>query len=61
MSQTEPGPETQSETDATLTDLARGKAERVALGTNPFGSMLRMVLFAFAFIVVFGTIFYLAQ
>lgn len=61
MSQTEPGPDRQSETDATLTDLARGKAERAVLGGNPYGSMLRVVLFVVAFILVFGTIFYLAQ
>ena len=47
-----------SETDKTLSELGRGKAERVVLGNNPYGSMLRIVLAAVLFIVVFGTLFF---
>jgi hypothetical protein len=50
-----------SETDAKLTDRNRGWAERVVLGSNPSGSMVRVVLFVVLFVVFFGTIFYLAQ
>jgi len=52
---------TRSETDKTLSERARGSAERAALGKNPGGSMLRIVVFAVAFVVLFGTIFYLLQ
>lgn len=51
----------QSETDATIINLARGKAERVVLGESPMGSMVRIVLAGLLFIVIFGTIFYFAQ
>lgn len=49
---------TRSETDKSLTDLGRGKAERVVLGNNPYGSILRIVLGVVLFILVFGTVFY---
>lgn len=48
-------------TDETLTELGRGKAERVVLGNNPYGSMARIVLGVMLFVVVFGTVFYFAQ
>jgi hypothetical protein len=53
--------QSRSETDETLTELARGKAERLVLGASPVGSMLRIILFGLAFVLVFGTIFFLAQ
>lgn len=53
-------PATRPETDKTLTELGRGKAERVALGNNPIGSMARIVLAIVLFVVVFGTVFYFA-
>jgi hypothetical protein len=49
------------ETDRVITDLARGKAERLLLGKNPYASMLAITLFVLIFIVVFGTIFFFAQ
>lgn len=49
------------ETDTMLVDRARGKAERVVLGNSPFGSMVRIVAAALLFVVIFGTIFFLAQ
>lgn len=60
----EPAPEQErprSETDEAITELGRGKAERVALGNNPYGSVLRIVAFAVLFIVVFGSVFYFSQ
>lgn len=53
--------QSRSETDETLTELGRGKAERLVLGASPVGSMLRIILFLLAFVLVFGTIFFLAQ
>ncbi len=49
------------ETDEVLVERNRGVAERAALGNNPYGSMVRIILGVVAFIVVFGTIFYLAM
>ena len=46
--------------DATLTERNRGWAERVELGSNPAGSLVRVVLSAMLFVVIFGTIFFLA-
>jgi len=51
----------QSETDKTLTERGRGSAERAVLGGNPYGSILRIVLFVVVFILLFGTIFFFAQ
>ena len=51
----------QSETSATLTDRGRGKAERAVLGKDPNGSIVRIVVAVIAFIVVAGTIFYMAM
>ncbi len=50
-----------SETDKAITERGRGKAERVALGGNPYGSILRIIAFVAAFILLFGTIFFFAQ
>ena len=54
-------PPTRPETDSTITELGRGKAERVVLGSKPYGSMVRIVLAVLVFVLVFGTIFFLAQ
>jgi hypothetical protein len=51
----------QSDTSATLTDRGRGTAERVALGKNPSGSIVRIIVAVVVFIVVAGTVFYLAM
>jgi hypothetical protein len=53
--------ETRSETDITLSERARGKAERVVLGNNPLGTMGRIIVAIAVFIVLFGTVFYFAQ
>ena len=50
-----------AETDETLTELGRGKAERVVLGNNPYGTIARMVAFVVLFVVLFGSIFYFSQ
>ncbi|MFK4810062.1 hypothetical protein ACI3KW_07615 [Devosia sp. ZW T5_3] len=52
---------TRPETDSTITEFGRGKAERVVLGSKPYGSMVRIVLAVLVFVLVFGTIFFLAQ
>ena len=44
-----------------MTELGRGKAERAVLGSNPSGSMMRIVVAIGLFIIIFGTIFYFAQ
>jgi len=49
------------ETDLVLTERARGKAERVVLGSNPYGSMIRIALAVLIFVVIFGTLFFFAQ
>ncbi len=49
------------ETDETLVERGRGSAERAALGRNPYGSMVRVILAVVLFVVVFGTIFFLVQ
>jgi hypothetical protein len=49
----------QSQTSATLTDRGRGPAERAALGEDPRGSIVRIIVIVLVFIVVAGTIFYL--
>jgi hypothetical protein len=54
-------PVARPETDKTLTELGRGKAERVVLGNNPLGTMARLVLAIVLFVVVFGSVFYFAQ
>ena len=51
----------QSETSATLTERGRGTAERVALGKDPRGSIVRIIVAVIVFIVVAGTIFYMAM
>ncbi len=53
--------ETRSENDTTLTELGRGKAERAVLGSNPMGTMARIIVAVVVFIVLFGTVFYFAQ
>lgn len=58
---TRPDETARSETDETLTELGRGTAERVVLGSSPYGSMVRIVVAVLAFVVIFGTIFYFAQ
>ncbi len=50
-----------SETDEVLVERNRGVAERAVLGNSPYGSMMRIILGIVAFIVVFGTVFYLAM
>jgi hypothetical protein len=52
---------TRPETDKTLADLGRGKAERVVLGSNPWGTMAGIVLAIVVFVVLFGTVFYFAR
>ena len=54
-------PAARPETDENLTELGRGKAERVVLGSNPLGTMVRIVLAIVLFVVLFGTVFYFAQ
>ena len=54
-------PAPRPEIDERLTELGRGKAERMALGNNPFGTMARLVLAIVLFVVLFGSIFYFAQ
>lgn len=49
------------ETDEVLVERNRGAAERAVLGNSPYGSMMRIILGIVAFIVVFGTVFYLAM
>lgn len=51
-------PRPRAETDRTISELNRGKAERVVLGKNPYGSMIRIVLAVVLFVLVFGSIFY---
>jgi hypothetical protein len=41
-----------------LKDQGRGPAERAVLGKSPATSMIRMVVFAVLFIVLFGTLFF---
>jgi hypothetical protein len=48
-------------TDETLTELGRGKAERVVLGNNPYGTIVRIVVFIVLFVAIFGSIFYFSQ
>jgi hypothetical protein len=50
-----------SETDIAVSELARGKAERLVLGSNPYGSMMRIVLAILLFVVVFGSVFFFIQ
>lgn len=50
-----------SETDKYISERNRGAPERVALGNNPYGSILRIVLAVVVFVALFGTIFFLAQ
>ena len=57
----EPHEPRRSETDRTITELGRGKAERAVLGRNPYGSMGRIILGAALFVIVFGTLFYFLQ
>ena len=53
--------DTRPETDIALSELARGKAERVVFGSSPYGSMIRIALAVLFFVVIFGTIFFFAQ
>jgi hypothetical protein len=50
-----------AETDEVIVERGRGTAERAALGNNPYGSMVRIILGVILFIAVFGTIFYFAM
>jgi hypothetical protein len=45
-------------TDEAMTERNRGTAERVALGSNPTGSIVRIIAAVVIFILVFGSIFY---
>ena len=54
-------PRPRAETDRTISELNRGKAERVVLGKNPDGSMIRIILAVVLFVLVFGSIFYFLQ
>ncbi len=49
------------ETDEVIVERGRGTAERAALGNNPYGSMVRIILGVILFVAVFGTIFYFAM
>lgn len=51
-------PNKQPELDKTLTDMAQGTAEQAALGTSPYGSIIRIVAFIAIFILAGGTLFY---
>lgn len=51
---------TRPQTDRVISDLARGKAERVVLGNNPYGSILRIAAIVLLFVLVFGTLFFIA-
>ena len=51
-------PSPQSETSERLTERGRGKAERVVLGRNPFGTMVRIVVAVLLFILIAGSVFY---
>jgi hypothetical protein len=44
-----------------LGDQARGAAERAVLGQAPAMSMLRIAGFIILFVLLFGTVFYLAM
>ncbi|HEV7346477.1 MAG TPA: hypothetical protein VGN60_12685 [Devosia sp.] len=61
MAETERPEAVRPETDKIITELNQGKAERVALGKNPYGSMVRIALAALLFVLIFGTIFYVAN
>ncbi|MDV3249895.1 hypothetical protein DevBK_00985 [Devosia sp. BK] len=51
-------PDRRSKTDKVIVDNAQGTAERLLLGTNPYGSMLRIFGVVLAFILIAGTVFY---
>ena len=51
-------PSRQSKTSERLTERGRGKAERVVLGRNPFGTMVRIVVAVLLFILIAGSVFY---
>jgi len=51
-------PSRQSQTSERLTERGRGKAERVVLGRNPFGTMVRIVVAVLLFILIAGSVFY---
>ena len=54
-------PPVRSETDAIITEMGRGWAERAVLGSSPYGSMVRIAAAVVIFILLFGTMFYFAQ
>ena len=54
-------PDTRAETDKVITDNAQGAGERLVLGTNPYGSMFRIIGFVLAFILIAGTVFYVVR
>lgn len=61
MSEPDSSDRPQSETDKYLIDRNQGPAERVVLGSSPYGTIVRIAIAVVAFIVLFGTIFFFLQ